>query len=79
MIATVLIVAGVCGLGLSFLGFLHPFWLREPFNDGLAPERRIADEGRSKRRVTDYRFSEEQAQKRKTPELSQALAPRRSQ
>ena len=33
MIATVLIVAGVCGLGLSYLGVVHHFWLGKSLNE----------------------------------------------
>jgi hypothetical protein len=77
VIATVLIVAGVCGLALSFLGVIHHCWLGESFNDDVAPVRQIAGESRSKRRAADYRFSEEEGPI-KFPELSQAPAPRRS-
>ena len=44
MIASLIIVAGVCALGGSFLGIVHYFWLREPsteqaFPDGRAKEK----------------------------------------
>ena len=39
MIDTVLIVAGVCGLGASFLGIVHHFWLGKSLTETAVPDR----------------------------------------
>lgn len=43
MIATVVIVAGVCGLALSYLGLIHHFWLGESSNENSRPGAQTAE------------------------------------